>query len=260
MDNEQQDEMPNKLIPSSMRRRIVPNLRLKDRQELEEARSSPAYWWYQCLRANDEYRYCCRHNGKGPLAETFKDFGDVLTKSFRLWWLDDGRKLFQETAPLKKVQHIQSESDIRQLFIESDELILKIPLTMRKQVVMRQIGRILKKAYEGREIDVWKTSTAKRKIIKSKIRMSTVERLLEVWRVRQRYPTISLNAIAEKANIEFDFQARSTTGELMDEKEEIRRTTIAVSRLLAQARNLIDNAGMGHFPSLQPPSKFTNVP
>lgn len=260
MANDLQDDLPNKLIPSSMRRRTAVNLNPSARQELEEARSSPAYWWYQCLRANDEYRYCCRHNGKGPLAETFKDFGDVFTKSFGGWWREHGKVIFQETAPLKKVVHIQSESEVRHLFIEPEMLILQIPLTMRKQVVMRQIGRILKKAYEGREIDVWKASTAKRKIIKSKIRMSTIERLLEVWRVRQRYPTISLFKVAEKANIELDFQARSTAGELMDEKAEIRRTTIAVSRLLAQARNLIDNAGMGHFPSLQPPSKFTNVP
>jgi hypothetical protein len=52
--------------------------------------------------------------------------------------------------------------------LNEDKLILEIPLTLRKQTVMRQIGQGVKKAYEGRVIDVMQFATARRKVLKIK--------------------------------------------------------------------------------------------
>ena len=52
------------------------------------------------------------------------------------------------------------------------------------------------------------------------------------------------------ANIQLDLLARTTT-EVWDEVDEKRRMTIAVSRYSKQAKNLIDNAGRGIFPSIK---------
>lgn len=239
--------LPNKLIPRSFSRPLPVN------EELREARKSPAYWWYRCLRANDEYEYCCRHKGKGKMAGTYADFGDVFGLAFDRWWVGNGRKIFTETKPLKKVRRLENDADLRQLRSSNNKLILEIPLTLRRQTASRQIGLLVKKAYEGRVIDVMEHSTARRKIIKSKMRMSTVEQLLKVLEVRTRNPKLTLNEVGIKAGIELDLMARSVDGEVMDDAAERRRMTLAVGRLLSQARNLVTNAGLGKFPSLKKP-------
>jgi hypothetical protein len=99
-----------------------------------------------------------------------------------------------------------------------------------------------------------KVSTARRKIIKNKMRMSTVEQLLKVKAVRNANPRMTLNEVGIAAGIVLDLNARIYDEGAMTEAHERRRMTIAVGRLLRQAKNLITNAGMGKFPSLQNPT------
>ena len=248
MEDELGNHLPNKMIPRSFRRPLPVN------EEIREARKSPAYWWYQCLLANDEYEYCCRHNGKGEMASMYADFGDVFELSFPQWWMRHGRKLFTEIKPFKKTQIINRMDQLQNTRLSKDKLIIEIPLTLRKQTVIRQIGRILKAEYENRIVDVMQVSTARRKIIKNKMRMSTVEQLLKVKAVRDANPRMTLNEVGIAAGIVLDLNARVYDEDEMSDADERRRMTIAVGRLLRQAKNLITNAGMGKFPSLQNPT------
>lgn len=238
---------PIKFIRGSMRRRTPIE------EELRQARKSPAYWWFKCLEASVEYRSCCELDGFGSLAETYNKFGNIFNyPHFDSWWLKHGRFLFIQQEP-KKVKAFDSEMS-RRANTDNDTLILEIPLTLRKQTVMRQIGKELKKAYEGRVVDIQKNSTAKVKFEKSKIRMTTVELLLKIQRLRKKYPELSLNELGMRAGVELDLFARITNDADMDtsEYERSRRMTIAVSRYLKQARHLIDNAGIGVFPLIKP--------
>lgn len=123
---------------------------------------------------------------------------------------------------------------------------------------MRKISKKLAEAHEQLPpIDIWAASTAKRMIIKNKVRQSTIEQLLRVWELRQTNPYDSLYELGRKAGIELDLLARSTAGEILTEDMERRRLTIAVSRMLKQARHMIDNAGLGVFPSIKPPKQAT---
>lgn len=140
----------------------------------------------------------------------------------------------------------------------ADRLIVEIPLTLRKQTVMRKLGRLLKQEYQGRVVDVMAQSTARRKIIKNKMRLSTIQQLLDVLEVRQKNPKFTLNEVGQKAGVELDLQARSKD-EVFTVAMERRRMTIAVARLLSQARNLVTNAGLGHFPSIKKPPATTVV-
>ena len=103
-------------------------------------------------------------------------------------------------------------------------------------------------------VDIQKNSTAKVKFEKSKIRMTTVELLLKIHRLRKKHLDLSLNELGIKAGIQLDLFARITNEADMDrsEYEMTRRMTIAVSRYLKQARHLIDNAAHGVFPSIKP--------
>jgi len=86
------------------------------------------------------------------------------------------------------------------------------------------------------------------------MQMTTVERLLQIHKLRKKYSNLTLNEIGIKAGVEIDLHRRSTNEADMDnsEYEEIRRMTIAVSRYLKQAKHLIDNAAHGVFPSIKP--------
>ena len=245
-ESDQHEPLPNKHIRGSFSRGLGLN------EEIREAKKTPIYWWFLTLQASDEYVLCCRNQGKGKLANLYKDFGDVDEKSFAQWWTNQGRKIFAERKKLKRVEVIDERHQLERLSIHEDRLIIEVPLTLRRQTAIRQIGKALQKAYESRDpVDIWEQSTAKRQIIKSKIRMTTIEMLLRVWQIRNEYPALNNYEIGLKAKIDLDILARTTDGDQLDDALERRRMTIAVSRYLKQAKNLIANAEKGIFPSLQ---------
>jgi hypothetical protein len=245
MDDDYLNPLPNKLLPRGFRRRLTTE------EELRDARNSLAYWWFRCLQAHDEYQYCCKHRGRGSMASMYADFGDVFELDFTKWWSRHGRTIFAETKPFKRVRTVQSRADLRDLDVwNEDKLILEIPLTVTKQTVMRQIEQAVKKAYDGRVIDVMQFATARRKVLKNKIRTSTIEQLLYIKSLRDTWPAVTLYELGVKADIELNLMSR-TKGEVPDEATRRRRMTIAVRRLLTNAERLVANAGMGKFPSFQ---------
>lgn len=253
MNNEefQPEQMPNKLIPRTLRKRLP----IED--EIREARKSLAYWWYRCLALNEGYVRCCEAEGSGSFAALYADMGDVRL-SFNSWWLRHGRRTFAERQPLKDVLQVESSKQADEQLDRDDALVLSIPLTMRRTTAMRKISKLLAEAHAQRpQLDIWKVSTARRMIVKNKVRRATIEQLVRLWELRQKYPDDSLYELGRRAHIELDLLARSTDGEILTEDMERRRLTIAVSRLLKQARHLIDNAGLGVFPSLKPQAKVS---
>lgn len=244
---ENNESLPIKGMPSSYR------TRLRDEEKTQRARNGWWFWWYEALRANNEYKYCCEHLGRGPLAATYVDFGDVFNLDFDRWWSRHGQKIFTEKIPFKKVMVIKNPRDYSHVWTEKETLTLSIPLNITRKSVMRQIGREIKKAYENRVIDPIKESSAIRKIVKTKIKPSTVELLLKILKIREENPTFTLYQIGLKAKITPDLQARDTSGELPTDAEERRRMTLEVSRYLRQGKYLVENAGLGVFPSLKKP-------
>ncbi len=241
------EPMPNKLIPRTLRKRLP----IED--EVREARKTLAYWWYRCLALNEGYVRCCEAEGFGAFAELYADMGDVRLP-FHSWWLRHGRRTFAEQQPLKDVLQLAAGKKADEQLDRKDVLVLSIPLTMRKTTAMRKIGKLLAEAHAQRPpIDIWKASTAKRMIVKNKVRKATIEQLVRLWELRQKYVDDSLYELGRRLGIELDLMARNTDGEILTDDMERRRITIAVSRLLKQARHLIGNAGLGVFPSLKPP-------
>lgn len=240
------EPMPNKLIPRTLRKRLP----IED--EVKEARRSLAYCWYRCLALNGGYIQCCESEGQESLfAELYADMGDVRLP-FHSWWLRHGRHAFAEQKPLKEVLQMETHKQFDEQLDRKDVLVLSIPLTMRKTTAMRKISKLLAEAHAKRPpVDIWKASTAKRMIIKNKVRKATIEQLIKLWELREQFPDDSLFELGRRARIELDLLARDTHGEVLTEAMERRRMTIAVSRLLRQSQNLIENAGLGVFPSLK---------
>jgi hypothetical protein len=83
-------------------------------------------------------------------------------------------------------------------------------------------------------------ATARRKVLKNKIRMSTIEKLLHIKSLRDRWPAITLYELGIKADVQLNLMTR-TKGEMPDEATKRRRMTIAVRRLLTNAERLVAN-------------------
>jgi hypothetical protein len=182
----------------------------------------------------------------------YDDFGDVVDMSFAQWWQQNGRYLFAERKSIPVVQSYNHHRDLETIGRLREKIVIEVPLTLRKSTVVRQINKILKAAYEGREVVPREQSTARRKLAKSKLRKETIDKMLDVYELRLKKPNLTLWQIGEQAGIELDLMARSTDGQILSLQQERIRMGIAVSRYLKQSRDLIWNATEGIFPSTKP--------
>jgi hypothetical protein len=247
------EPVPLKEIPRTLRRHApIPNHRARQEafeDELREAKGTWAALWYRCLTLSEEYKLCCESEGQGRLKDIYRDFGDVVMLRFESWWRQVGRYLFAERKIHPKVHAYTRHRDLEDIRNLRDKLILEVPLTIRRATVTRQINAILKAAYEEREAVVPREqSTAKRKLMKSKLRKDTVIKMLDLYELRKAKPDLTLWQLGEDAGIELDFNRWKL--EVIDIKQERIRMAISVSRSLNQARNLIWNATEGRFPSI----------
>ena len=242
-----------KEIPRTLRPRVpmAPERQNEFLQELRKAKSGWYGLWYRCLTLSEEYRHCCGNAGKGRLKHMYGDFGDVVDMRFDQWWQRVGRYLFAERKEVPQVKVYDRIVDLEEITNLRDKLVIEVPLTLRKSTVVRQINKALKQAYEGREVVPRQQSTARRRLAKSKLRKETLVKMLDVYELRNRKPDLTLWQLGERAGIELDLQARTTDGQIMTLQQERIRMSIAVSRYLKQARNLIWNATEGIFPSVK---------
>ncbi len=255
MEHENDDQHVHlKEIPRTLRPRVPISRERQDElsDEMRQAKSSWYGLWYRCLRLSDEYKHCCTNDGKGRLKPIYGDFGDVVDLRFEQCWQRVGRYLFAERKAIPKVQFYTHRRDLEEITNLRDKVVIEVPLTIRKSTVVRQINKILKAAYEGREVVPREQSTARRKLAKSKLRKETVSKMLDLYELRARKPELTLWQLGERAGIELDLMARTTDGQQITLQQERIRMGIAVSRYLKQARNLIWNATEGVFPSIKP--------
>lgn len=221
-------------------------------KELIKAKNSWYSLWFRTLQNSGRYIACCEAEGVHSLRHLYEDFGDVRT-SFVTWWMSTGRHLYAERRPVPKVEMHSKMSDLVHIENMKDRVVLEVPLTLRRSTVIRQINKLLDEAYEGREPVVpRKVSTAIRKLHPSKMRMDTVRRMLDVYECRAKFPDVSLYRIALKTELDIDFQKRGKATKPMTDEQKRIRFGIEVSRLLRQARLLIENAEAGIFPCIKP--------
>lgn len=226
------------------------NLELQ--QELIKAKNSWYNLWFRTLQNSGRYMDCCEAKGVHSLRHLYEDFGDVRS-SFPTWWMTTGRKLFAERRPIPKVEMHSKLNELSHIQTMKDKVVLEVPLTLRRSTVIRQINKLLDEAYEDREPVVpRKVSTAIRKLNSSKMQMETVRRMLTVYECRVKFPNFSLYRIALKTELDIEFQDRTKSAKPMTDEQKRVRYGIEVSRLLRQARLLIENAEAGIFPCIKP--------
>ena len=232
---------------------------------LNDAQRSPYYWWWAYLRLSKDYWWACQRNGilveDQRLRSMYRDFGKVYEMTFEDWWDRRGVRLFREQVALPAVRQL-SHANMELSRPLGMHLLLEIPLNMTEKTIISQVRRLIR-LHPDREVE--RVSTAKRSLAKLiGIKQDVIETAHSVWqlhyesrdgrtveRIGQAQGAKSLYQIGKELRL-----VRTCMPQPTDDKEKaakrINGMKVAVSRMLARANNLIDNAAVGTFPSIQP--------
>jgi hypothetical protein len=231
---------------------------------LSDALRSPYYWWWAFLRLSKDYWWVCHRRGAvgdSRLKAMYRDFGNVYEVTFEEWFLRRGKNLLSEELALPEVRKL-SPTNLELSRPLGRHLILEIPLNMTEKSIISQVREKLRNHPE-REVE--RISTAKRKLAKLiGIRQDVIESAYAVWKLHhesrdgrvvekigQSHGTKSLYQIGKELRL-----VRSCMPVATDNQERAAKRVngmkVAVSRMLTRANNLIDNAAIGVFPSIQP--------
>lgn len=235
----------------------------RDELLLNDAERSPYFWWWSYLRLSKDYWWVCQRKGVADdprLREMYRDFGKVYEMTFEQWWDKRGISLFSEQLALPSVRQLNA-NDLQLSRGIDQHLLLEIPLNLTEKTIISQVRKLIR-LHPDREVQ--RTSTAKRKLAKMVgIRQDVIESAYAVWRlyylsrdgrtvdkVGQVTGTKSLYQIGKELRL-----VRTCMPQPTDDKERAAKRVngmkVAVSRMLARANNLIENAAIGTFPSIQ---------
>jgi hypothetical protein len=254
MDQNNQD-----LVFKGMRR-----LRYRRDESLEAALKAPHYWWWAYLRLSKDYWWVCQRNGVADdprLREMYSDFGKVYEMTFEQWWDRRGIDLFSEKVDLQTVR-VLSPDNVQLSKPVDRHLLLEIPINLTERTIISKIREHLR-AHPNRQ--VVRQNTSERKLAKLVgIRKDVIASAFAVWRVYdqsrdgrqvdkigQAQGSKSLYQIGKELRLVKTCMPAGT-----DDKERAAKRVngmkVAVSRMLFRANNLIANAAIGNFPSVQP--------
>lgn len=230
---------------------------------LNDALWSPYFLWWSYLRLSKDYWWVCQRKGVADdprLREMYSDFGKVYEMTFEQWWDKRGISLFRQQLALPFVRQLDA-NDLQLSKGIDQHLILEIPLNLTEKTIISQVRKLISLHPERK---VQRNSTAKRKLAKLiGIRHDVIESAQAVWRLHylsrdgrsvdtigQVTGTKSLYQIGKELRL-----VRTCMPQATDDKERAAKRVngmkVAVSRMLARANNLIENAAVGTFPSIQ---------
>lgn len=216
------------------------------------------------MRLSKDYWWVCQRNGVADdprLREMYSDFGKVYEMTFEQWWDRRGIDLFREKVDSQKVR-VLSPDNLQLSKPVDRHLLLEIPINLTERTIISKIREHLR-AHPNRQ--VIRQNTSARKLAKLVgIRKDVIESAYDVWRVYdqsrdgrlvdkigQAHGTKSLYQIGKELRLVKTCMPAAT-----DDKERAAKRVngmkVAVSRMLSRANNLIANAAIGNFPSVQP--------
>lgn len=224
--------------------------------EHEAANGSLYRWWWECLRESEDYAAALRGERGEPYAGVARDFGQ-LGSHFTLWWEETGRFLFGTAVYSAHVVDMETEQPriaAGTMEVWRDEarpsLYLRIPLTLDRREIMREVGELVDHALSKRASDIAAASTPRRTFYPDqRIRLDTIKTLLAVWRARKGTDEQWWQT-GERLGYwpQFTCQPNDHDTEI---KRKRRIMTLTVQRFHKTAAKLIGYAAVGDFPRVK---------
>ena len=197
------------------------------------------YYWWAFLRESDEYVACCANGGEGPMADLYRDFGDVRDSDFMDWWIGGGRLLFCE--PLEDAAIILR--DPPREHDSEKRVLISVPVDGDLDRITAEIRTAMGDYRRHHRIDDMRESRARRQIMAT-AKLQSLYRQLRVYQIKKADGTIGNKAIAD------DLGIGSVSGEYNPNS-----VIAAVSRYYSDACKLIHNVGKGRFPDYSEPAE-----
>lgn len=223
-----------------------------DELETHEARKSVYYWWWEFLRLSPVVWFA-RETGIEPvdpaIAKVAKSFGDLRNNHFSLWWTLNGKNLFAEAKRPAKVKLLELDK-LHEHGFDERKLYLEVPLTIRKQTILRQFKMILALAHEGRQLDLAAYSQAQYKLHTKRYRLHTLEAEFWVLLYRLLYPKIEVWRIGDRLQVAPHHRVRDDDGRI--ENRSTHALNSLTGRYLYKARYTLLHAERGSFPNAEP--------
>jgi hypothetical protein len=133
---------------------------------------------------------------------------------------------------------------------DPNTFLLQIPKEMSAKTATKKIKAQLQAYYQEHRVDARQNSTAALTLYKSRVKMSTVERSLEIWSTAHNEMAYNyLYEVGNKLKVSYSHMPNDRDDdETASNKKEL--MSIAVSRYIRQAELLMANAAEGKFPCL----------
>jgi len=217
-------------------------------------RESVYYLWWEFLRRHEGYRRTCADAGAGRYAKLYADFGDVHGTDFKAWWTkgDRGARLFAEPPMLMSLQVLE-RSDLDGLSANWDDsfLVVAIPLSLPKRYIGSRVSKLVRERHtRGRGQRQNKESRALYPI-RRQFNFHALKLALDVYDLSKARPSLTQWEIAQQLRFTTTLapnelgQGGQSDSTITDKKAVM---SVAVSRKLRLARQIIENVGKGRFP------------
>ena len=231
---------------------------------LQDAISSPYFWWWTYLRLSKDYWWTCQLNGQANdarLRSMYRDFGNVFEMTFEQWWQRNGSDLFAERIKPPSVREL-NPMRLRLSPGMSSHLLLEIPLHLTEATIVRQVKDLLR-GHPKREVE--RRSSARRPLAKfTGIRKDLLQIAHQTWqlhaesrdpdkihKIGQVQGSLSLYQIGKQLRLVKTCMPVGTDNAERAAKR-VNGMKVAVTRMLKRAQALMDNAAVGVFPCMQP--------
>ena len=233
--------------------------RATEELEYKEASETVYYWWWRFMRLSPVFWFASQ-TGHMPIhpqtAETFKRIGN-LEQNFVVWWRETGRYIFAEAKRPAKVERLEIET-LQEHGFREDSLLLEIPLTIRKETIIKQVKKLLSEVHEGRELNLAATSTAKLGLHTKRYRLRTLEIESLVLLYKMLYPEITIWKIGDRLRIAPQLRVRGS--ERGANERMFANMNSLTGRYLYKARFTLANVEQGIFPNAEPPEVEALMP
>ena len=174
------------------------------------------------------------------------DFGDLRRGNFSIWWRATGRSLFAEAKRPAKVIAINLEA-LQDHRFDVGKLYLEIPLTIRKQTIIKQFKQLLDEQHAGRALNLIEHSQAKYKLHTKRYRLHTIETEYWVLLYRLLYPNIEIWRIGDRLRIAPQHRMDQAPGFALTRSKN--SLNALIGRHYYKARFTILNLERGSFPN-----------
>jgi len=235
----------SQLPPARGRRKFV-GLPPRFREGEVGLKRSPYYWWWEFLRRNDAYIKCCNADGAGPLADLYRDFGDVRSDDFKKWWRTIGEHIFSEPPVPVSIQVVPDAAAAAQLDLRGCILAV-VPLTLDKRTLKRRFNELLRKNHSGKRGGNRFAKSLAHHPLASKPVVRALELTLRVYDLNVQNSEWKLWQIGQEAKVSKEYKVDPSVPTWRTRADR-KMLAIYTSRFLKHAKAYIKNAGKGVFP------------